>query len=115
MSRGFSVLQDQRILLFVDDLAQRRHGKSLFKSQDGLYGPYTSGDPRPVIFFVGDRYGIFNFAEEALGGQVVVRNFTLSQWTFGRATEVCNSINAPAEKQGLYISWWIASIGVLPE
>ena len=32
-----------------------------------------------AIFFVGDRYGIFNFAEEALGGQVVVQNFTLSQ------------------------------------
>ncbi|KAK2761372.1 hypothetical protein FQN54_001894 [Arachnomyces sp. PD_36] len=31
------------------------------------------------IFFMGDRYGVFNFATKELGGQVVVNSFTISQ------------------------------------
>ncbi|KLU92553.1 hypothetical protein MAPG_11498 [Magnaporthiopsis poae ATCC 64411] len=31
------------------------------------------------IFFVGDRWGIFNFATKNLGGNVVVKSFTISQ------------------------------------
>lgn len=32
-----------------------------------------------AVFFVGDRWGIFNFATKNLGGSVVVKSFTISQ------------------------------------
>ncbi|KAL2869552.1 glycosyl hydrolase [Aspergillus lucknowensis] len=38
----------------------------------------THAMPDGAIFFVGDRYGVFNFATTELGGEVVVKSFTIS-------------------------------------
>lgn len=52
-----------------------------FYSLDGLkFNPLgdTHEMANGAIFFVGDRYGIFNFATKELGGQVIFQSFTIS-------------------------------------
>lgn len=63
------------------DIGSSSGTAKFFYSIDGLkFRPLgdTHEMANGAIFFVGDRYGIFNFATKELGGQVIVQSFTSS-------------------------------------